>query len=68
MIIDMMEGNAAWTAPMVCRGGPGCMRAIRIVATDLDESYRSGSSPHLDHAIHVATLPCDALANRCSTR
>ena len=30
------------------------MRAVRVVATDLAESYRNGTSPHVGHAIRVA--------------
>ena len=42
------------------------MRAVRVVATDLAESYRSGTSPHLDHAIRVADpFHVVRIANRC---
>ncbi len=53
-IIDMVEGNAAPDLRRWCaEQDPAWMRAIRVVATDLAESYRSGTSPHLDHAIRV---------------
>ena len=41
---------------------PAQMRAIRVVATDLAESYRRGTSPHLDHAVRVRgrSFPRDA--------
>src|SRR5271156_1921131 len=42
------------------------MSAIRVVATDLAESYRSGTSPHLDHAIRVADpFHVVRVGNRC---
>ena len=50
-IIDLVEGNAATDLRRWCADqDPAWMRAIRVVATDLAESYRSGTSPHLDHA------------------
>ncbi len=66
-IIDLVEGNAAvdlrrWWAEQ----DPAWVRAIRVVATDLAESYRSGTSPHLDHAIRVADpFHVVRIANRC---
>ena len=44
-IIDMVEGNAAVDLRRWCaEQDPAWMRAIRVVATDLAESYRSGTS------------------------
>ena len=66
-IIDMVEGNAAPDLRRWCADqDPAWMRAIRVVATDLAESYRSGTSPHLDHAIRVADpFHVVRIANRC---
>ena len=51
---------------MVCEQDPAWMSAIRVVATDLAESYRNGTSPHLDHAIRVADpFHVVRVANRC---
>ena len=63
----MVEGNAAPDLRRWCaEQDPGWMRAIRVVATDLAESYRSGTSPHLDHAIRVADpFHVVRIANRC---
>ena len=54
-LIDMVEGNSAadlrrWTAG----ADPDWLGRIRVVATDLAQSYRAGLSPHLDHARRVA--------------
>ena len=57
--------------PLTCGDGvPSKTRdwlsAIQVVATDLAESYRSGTSPHLDHAIRVADpFHVVRVANRC---
>ena len=66
-IIDMVEGNAAVDLRRWCaEQDPAWLRAIRVVATDLAESYRSGTSPHLDHAIRVADpFHVVRIANRC---
>jgi len=54
-IIDMVEGNAAPDLRRWCAAQDAAwLKAIRVVATDLAESYRKGTSPHLDHAIRVA--------------
>jgi transposase len=40
--------------------------SVRVVATDLAESYRAGTSPFLDHAIRVADpFHVVRVANRC---
>ena len=42
------------------------LRGIKVVATDLAESYRAGLSPHLDHAVRVADpFHVVRVANRC---
>ena len=66
-MIDMVEGNAATDLRRWCaEQDPDRMSAIRVVATDLAESYRSGTSPHLDHAIRVADpFHVVRVANRC---
>src|SRR5271168_2778985 len=66
-IIDMVEGNAAPDLRRWCaEQDPAWMRAVRVVATDLAESYRNGTSPHLDHAIRVADpFHVVRIANRC---
>jgi transposase len=66
-IIDMVEGNAAPDLRRWCAGqDPAWMRAVRVVATDLAESYRSGTSPHLDQAIRVADpFHVVRIANHC---
>ena len=54
-IIDMVEGNSASDLRRWCAGqDPAWLAGIRVVATDLAESYRAGTAPHLDHAIRVA--------------
>jgi transposase len=66
-LIDMVEGNAAvdlrkWTA----NADPAWLGGIRVVATDLAQSFRAGLSPHLDHAIRVADpFHVVRVANRC---
>jgi len=66
-IIGMVEGNAApdlrrWCADQV----PAWARDIHVVATDIAESYRSGTSLHLDHPIRVAVpFHVVRIANRC---
>ena len=66
-IIDMVEGNAAVDLRRWCaEQDPAWLSAVRVVATDLAESYRSGTSPHLDHAIRVADpFHVVRIANRC---
>jgi transposase len=66
-IIDMVEGNSVsdlrrWRAGQ----HPARLAGIQVVATDLAESYRAGTAPHLDHAIRVADpFPVVRVANRC---
>ncbi len=66
-MIDMVKGNAAVDLRRWCAGqDPGWLGGVRVVATDLAESYRAGISPHLDHAIRVADpFHVVRTANRC---
>ena len=67
VVIDMVEGNSAadlrrWTAG----ASPDWLAGIRVVATDLAESFRAGLSPHLDHARRVADpFHVVRVGNRC---
>jgi hypothetical protein len=67
VVIDTVEGNAAadlrrWTA----NADPAWLAGIEVVATDLAESFRSGLSPHLDHATRVADpFHVVRIGNRC---
>jgi transposase len=67
ILIDMIEGNSAadlrrWTA----NADPAWLAGIKVVATDLTDSYRAGLSPDLDHAKRVADpFHVVRLANRC---
>lgn len=65
--IDMVEGN---TAPDLRRwlagADPAWLADIKVVATDLAESFRAGLSPHLDHAKRVADpFHVVRVGNRC---
>jgi transposase len=66
-IIDMVEGNAAADLRRWCGTQDlGWLEGVRVVATDLAESYRAGTSPHLDHATRVADpFHVVRVANRC---
>ena len=66
-IIDMVEGNAAADLRRWCANqDPSWLAGVRVVATDLAESYRAGTAPHLDHAIRVADpFHVVRVANRC---
>jgi transposase len=66
-LIDMVEGNAAVDLRRWCGSqDPRWLGGIEVVATDLAESYRAGTSPHLDHAIRVADpFHVVRVANRC---
>ena len=67
VVIDMVEGNSAadlrrWTG----NADPGWLAGIKVVATDLTESFRAGLSPGLDHARRVADpFHVVRVANRC---
>jgi hypothetical protein len=54
-VIDVVEGNAAKDLRRWCAGtDEKWLKAVKVVATDLAESYRAGLSPHFDHAVRVA--------------
>jgi transposase len=54
-MIDMVEGNTAADLRGWCAGAdPDWLADIKVVATDLTDSYRAGMSPHLDHVTRVA--------------
>jgi transposase len=67
IVIDVVEGNSGgdlggWLDE---RAEAWC-DAVRVVATDLAESYRSGLEGRLDHAIRVADpFHVVRIANRC---
>jgi transposase len=67
VLIDLVQGNAAadlrrWTTG----ADPRWLKGIRVVATDLAESFRTGMSPHLDHAVRVADpFHVVRVGNRC---
>ena len=66
-MIDLVPGNSATDLRKWCANSdPGWLGGIRVVATDLAESYRAGLSPHLDHATRVADpFHVVRVANRC---
>jgi len=56
------SGCRAWCA----NADPGWLAKIKVVATDLAESYRAGLSPHLDPCVRVADpFHVVRVANRC---
>ena len=67
VVIDMVKGNSAadlrrWTA----NADPHWLANVKVVATDLTESFRAGLSPHLEHARRVADpFHVVRVANRC---
>ena len=67
VLIDMIQGNRAvdlrrWTG----NADPRWLAGIKVVATDLAESFRAGLSPDLDHAKRVADpFHVVRVANRC---
>ena len=67
VVIDMVEGNSAADLRRWIGGAdPAWVAAIRVVATDLAESFRAGLSPGLDHARRVADpFHVVRVANRC---
>lgn len=66
-LIDMVQGNTAKDLRAWCAGAdPAWLAGIKVVATDLAESYRAGLSPHLDGARRVADpFHVVRAANRC---
>jgi transposase len=67
VVIDMVEGNTAADLRRWIDGAdPAWVAGIRVVATDLAESFRAGLSPGLDHARRVADpFHVVRVANRC---
>jgi transposase len=67
ILIDIVEGNGAADLRRWISGAhPNWIEGIRVVATDLAESFRAGLSPGLDHATRVADpFHVVRVANRC---
>lgn len=67
ILIDMVHGNTASDLRKWCAVQPEERLAdIETVSIDLTDSYRSGLSPHLDHAVRVADpFHVVRVANRC---
>src|ERR671913_977346 len=67
VVIDMVEGNSGadlrrWTS----KAHPDWLAGIKVVATDLAESFRAGLSPGLTHARRVADpFHVVRVGNRC---
>ena len=54
-VIDLFEGKSAARLRNWCSRRPKAwLAAVRVVALDLTDTYRSGLSPHLPHPKHVA--------------
>jgi transposase len=67
VVIDVIAGNSAKDlGSWLDRQPVPWLSQVRVVATDLAESYRSGLDGRLDHAIRVADpFHVVRLANRC---
>lgn len=67
VVIDVIEGNSATDLGRWLDRQPApWLTGIRVVATDLAESYRAGLDGRLDHATRVADpFHVVRLANRC---
>lgn len=67
ILIDMVEGNTAADLRKWCKRQPkSWLESVAVVSIDLTDSYRSGLSPHLDHAARVADpFHVVRVANRC---
>lgn len=67
VVIDVVPGNSATDlAWWLDRQPPGWLAQVRVVATDLAESYRAGLAGRLDHAIRVADpFHVVRVAHRC---
>jgi transposase len=67
IVIDVVPGNsAADVGGWLDAQPPGWLGAVRVVATDLAESYRAGLEGRFDQAIRVADpFHVTRLANRC---
>jgi transposase len=66
-MIDMTPGNTAADLRRWCANAdPRWLGRVKVVATDLTDSYRAGMSPYLDHARRVADpFHVVRVANRC---
>lgn len=67
VLIDMVKGNTASDLRDWCGKQPvEWLAGIGTVSIDLTDSYRSGLSPHLEHALRVADpFHVVRVANRC---
>ncbi len=67
IVIDVVEGNTSKDLGSWLDDQPKAwLRAVRVVATDLAESYRSALAGRLDHAMRVADpFHVVRVANRC---
>jgi len=67
VVIDVIRGNSATDlGSWLDRQPPEWLAGVRVVATDLAESYRAGLDGRLDHAIRVADpFHVVRLGNRC---
>ncbi|MPZ15990.1 MAG: ISL3 family transposase [Chloroflexi bacterium] len=67
VVIDVIEGNSATDlGRWLDRQPEAWLGQVRVVATDLAESYRAGLDGRLDHAIRVADpFHVVRLGNRC---
>ena len=67
IVIDVIPGNSAHDLGSWLDRQPGeWLGRVRVVATDLAESYRAGLAGRLDHAIRVADpFHVVRLGNRC---
>jgi len=55
VVIDLFEGKSAARLRKWCSRRPkSWLGGVKVVALDLTDTYRSGLSPHLSHARHVA--------------
>jgi len=54
-VIDLFQGRSAPSLRTWCAGRSGrWLRAVKVVALDLTDTYRAGLTPHLAHATRVA--------------
>jgi len=67
ILIDMVKGNTASDLRKWCEKQPEeWLAGVGTVSIDLTDSYRSGLSPHLNHAVRVADpFHVVRVANRC---
>lgn len=67
VVIDLIEGNAAVDLrSWLRRQDPAWLAGIKVVATDLTDSYRHGMKGHLDHTLRVADpFHVTRVGNRC---